>query len=306
MLYDSIKIVDESVGLMRYNYETREPFDKSEYKKIPKFERYQGKATYEGIKKFMAPGSFSKDSDVKTYHNLVYNSEAGGNGSAMRTLCIGMCYFGENNRESLIDLSLDASVITHYNAYGYLAGLNASLFVAFALEGIPIKKWPYLLLEYLKSSNAKKYLTLDDSDHIYDYSMYIRYWTRYIETKFDKNGNPLKLKSNKNPMHRIRYFYDNFHKDSNEQQIGASGFLCMIMAYDALLDCDGKWEKLVVYAILHNGDSDTIGAVAGGLYGAVYGFGDVPQSMLKHLEKKDELIKVAKGLYDKYAKTKKK
>ena len=53
----------------------------------------------------------------------------------------------------------------------------------------------------------------------------------------------------------------------------------MIMAYDALLDCNGNWEKLIVYAILHIGDSDTIGAVAGGLYGAVYGFGDVPENM---------------------------
>jgi ADP-ribosylglycohydrolase len=74
----------------------------------------------------------------------------------------------------------------------------------------------------------------------------------------------------------------------------------MIMAYDAVLDCDGKWEKLIVYAILHSGDSDTIGAVAGGLYGAVYGMGDVPLHMLEHLERKKEIEKLARDIYKKY------
>jgi ADP-ribosylglycohydrolase len=74
----------------------------------------------------------------------------------------------------------------------------------------------------------------------------------------------------------------------------------MIMAFDALLDCDGCWEKLIVYSMLHSGDSDTIGAVAAGLYGAKYGFGDVPDKMLTHLERKDELENLASKLYDKF------
>ena len=138
-------------------------------------------------------------------------------------------------------------------------------------------------------------------DQIYDHNMYIRYWQKYVDTKFDKHGKPHELKTNQNPMHRIRYFHDNFHKDTISKQIGGSGFLCMIMAYDALLKCNGNWEKLIVYAMLHSGDSDTIGSISGGLYGAVYGYGDVPQNMLKYIERKKELEILAEKLYNMYS-----
>lgn len=104
-------------------------------------------------------------------------------------------------------------------------------------------------------------------------------------------------------LFRARYYYENFTKeDRGINQIGASGLSVMIMAYDSLLDCDGKWEKLVFYAILNPGDSDTVGAIAGGLYGAVYGFGDVPENMLKYLEDKDTLIKLGKELHVRFNK----
>ena len=65
------------------------------------------------------------------------------------------------------------------------------------------------------------------------------------------------------------------------------------MAYNALLDCDGNWEKLVYYGMLHGGDSDTVGAICGGLYGAVYGSKDVPEHLLKYLEMKEKLIELS-------------
>jgi len=54
------------------------------------------------------------------------------------------------------------------------------------------------------------------------------------------------------------------------------------VAYDCLLVCDGNWEKLVIYGMLTFGFTYVIGAIAGGLYGLMYGFGDVPRHMLKH------------------------
>jgi len=35
--------------------------------------------------------------------------------------------------------------------------------------------------------------------------------------------------------------------------------------------------------MLHPGDSDTIGAISGSLYGILYGKGDVPPHMLEYL-----------------------
>lgn len=255
------------------------------------FNRYIGITTSESIDKF------TPDHDAR---DEPYDERAGGNGCAMRTPVIGMCFFGEPQRDILIELSIISSQFTHNNALGYLGGFNAALFTALGIEQIPLEKWPYILIKYLKSDTLKKILSLNNLDEIYDYNQYIRHWQKYLDTKFDKNHQPIKIRANSNPMHRIRYYHDNFHKGGISDQIGSSGYLCMIMAYDSLLDCSGCWEKLIVYAILHNGDSDTVGAVAGALYGSVYGFGDVPPKMLDHIERKEELENLAKSLYDKF------
>ncbi len=36
--------------------------------------------------------------------------------------------------------------------------------------------------------------------------------------------------------------------------------------------------------MLHSGDTDTTGCIAAGLYGAYYGFGDVPIELLLNIE----------------------
>jgi len=49
--------------------------------------------------------------------------------------------------------------------------------------------------------------------------------------------------------------------------------------------------------MLHGGDSDTVGAIAGGFYGAVYGMGDVSENLLKYLEMKKELIEISEKIH---------
>ena len=52
--------------------------------------------------------------------------------------------------------------------------------------------------------------------------------------------------------------------------------------------------------MLHTGDTDTTGAIAAGLYGALYGLEDITDNYLENLEYKKELTDVAKKLYKKY------
>jgi len=51
---------------------------------------------------------------------------------------------------------------------------------------------------------------------------------------------------------------------------GGGAIDAVIMAYDSLLESNGSLEKLIVYAILHHGDSDTVGSIAMSWFGAVY------------------------------------
>jgi len=52
---------------------------------------------------------------------------------------------------------------------------------------------------------------------------------------------------------------------------GQSGISCNLIAYDALIDAKDNFEKLIFYSIMNNFDADTIGCVAFGLYGLLYG-----------------------------------
>lgn len=252
--------------------------------------RYPGKATEKYIEKF------TEKTDGRTYP---YDPMTGGNGAAMRNLSIGLAFYDKDSLQNLIDVSIISSKLTHNSPSGFLAGFTSAYFVSLAISNIPIEKWPIMLLELLESDMIKKHIDYTKNEIVMDYMMYIRHWKKYVDTRFP-DGKPLKTKVFRNLIFRIRYYYENFVRDTKADFVGGSGFCAMIMAYDSLLDCDGKWEKLIFYAILHPGDSDTIGAIAGGLYGAMYGFGDVPASMLEHLEGKLKLDQLGTKFYDKF------
>jgi ADP-ribosylglycohydrolase len=257
-----------------------------------KIYRYPGITTEKYIKKF------SKNIDGRT---LEYEEMSGGNGCAMRNLCIGLAFSQKKHLSTLIDVSIVTSKLTHNSPIGFLGGLTTALMVSLAIQNIKIDKWVKILLNVLDSENVKNHIDFSNNNILMDYMMYIRQWNNYYDTKFRNNKNT-KSKSTSNLVFRIKYFYENFYKDSKSDILGGDGAIGCIMAYDALLDCGGNWEKLVFYSILHPGDSDTIGAIAGGLYGAYYGKGDVPDNMLKYLEKKNKLINFGKQFYKKYYK----
>lgn len=252
--------------------------------------RYYGVTTLKYIKLLSDTG---KDGRTEPYDN-----KSGGNGAAMRAGPIGMAFY--KNPKILIDAAINLSRITHNSVYGYLAGLVMALFVSYAIADIPIEKWIFLMLDTIESKKVKKYIrkNVDEED---DYERFIGFWQKYIDTRFDKHNKPIVLRSMKNIVYRTRYYHENFVVGTAATLIGESGFCAMIMAYDALLDCDGKWEKLIIYACLHVGDSDTVGSIAGFLYGLVYGWGDVPESNLKYLEFKDELEKIGTEFYDQFS-----
>ena len=47
------------------------------------------------------------------------------------------------------------------------------------------------------------------------------------------------------------------------------------LAYDALLGSKGDWKELCYRSMIHGGDNDSTGCIAGSWYGAVYGFNQV-------------------------------
>lgn len=215
--------------------------------------------------------------------------------AASRSMSIGLAC--KKDIQKLIDFSVESARITHNSIIGYLSSIITSYFVSLGIQNISVTEWPLLLIKLFESKMVKKYVG-DDIDKLSDYILLINMWKLYIDTKL-KNK---KSKSFGNLIFRMKYYYDTFIdskliKDNQTEYLKKQYILQLIIVYDSLLDCDGCWEKLLFYSIfvyLYNPKS-TMGAIAGGLYGAVYGFGDVPDKIIKHLEEKKTLLKLAKN-----------
>lgn len=281
-LDDKLILQMKNLLILTHNRILHEEIDES-------IKRFPGNATEKNIQ------NFSDDSAVSKY-----DSETGGNGAAMRNLCIGLAFHKKEHLNMLIDVSIVSSKLTHGSPLGFLAGLTSAYFVHMAINSIHIWEWAYNLIKLLNSDDVKKHIDMKNNEEIMDYMAYIKYWQQYIDIKFNKDKKPLDNKIFSNLVYRIKMYYENFVENSKTRFIGGSGFCAMIMAYDSLLDCGGNWEKLVFYSMLHIGDSDTVGAIAGGLFGAVYGFSDVPKKMLDNIEEKEYIDICAEQFFHKY------
>lgn len=78
---------------------------------------------------------------------------------------------------------------------------------------------------------------------------------------------------------------------------GSSGHDAPMIAYDALLVSGSNWEKLCLHGMLHSGDNDSTGVIAGSCFGAMYGFKGVPECNYKHVEYHDRLAQAGKKLF---------
>ena len=268
--------------------------------------RNPGFATITSLKELKKGSSWSE---------IPYDLYSGGSGASMRSLCFGLAFHGQKNRDKLIQFSIESGRITNNSAVGYLGGMATALFTALAIEGKPINEWPYILIDLFKSGKISKYIKTvgrDVLEYEKDHHVFVSKWYKYIDDKFDDNKKPIMRKSTKNLVSRNKYYMDTFAQkvikkegmttitETRGDNIGSGGDDSIIIAYDCLLDSGNNWEKLVIYSMLHNGDTDTTGAIAAGLYGILYGQKDVPANFLEHLEYKKEITDLGKKLFKKF------
>ena len=243
--------------------------------------------------------------DTSDQRHKPFNINSGGNGCSMRTLSIGLRFHKDEDIDKLINTSIISSMITHNSPIGYLAGLASAFFVKLAINKVDINKWPFILIELYESEKVKKYINKDDDNIFYDYRTTVRIWKKYVEMFFSDKKEKLHLKTSSNLIVRVKTMIElnesiEYNMKNPTFMAGGNGPTSVIMAYDGLCDCDGNWEKLMYYTMLHGGDSDTVGAIAGGLYGIKYGYKNVPMRLLDNLEMKDKLIEIGENFFDKY------
>lgn len=71
----------------------------------------------------------------------------------------------------------------------------------------------------------------------------------------------------------------------------------LAIAVYCALKYSNDFEKGVIAAVNHDGDSDSTGAVAGNILGATLGIDAIPQKYLDNLELKDVVLEIAKDLH---------
>ena len=258
---------------------------------------------------------------TKDPNKIIYSSNMGGNGAAMRTHYIGIHYKDINK---IIDISIMASRLTHNYPLGFLGGMTTALFTHYAINDINPWEWTSKMLKLEESglidSIVKKQLNSNDyKEYLKDKEEYWLSWKRYDEfrtTRFAiKIGEFVDSYERYNDLYKIIY---NISIDKNDKNIpyarlGASGNAATIIALDGLLlsinpidpttDIDlnkpnelkYNWESLVFFTTLHFGDNDTTGAIAGMWFGALRGYDEVNKNVSKiinMLEFKKQIKKI--------------
>jgi ADP-ribosylglycohydrolase len=246
--------------------------------------------------------SLKKLKNGDDYKTFLYDEKAGGSGGSMRSMIFGTVFYKEADKLKLIENCIESTCLTHNNATAYLGALASAFFTSYALRDIEPNRWCFEFMELLESDIIDNYIKdTREKDYAFyerDKKRFINKWKDYMEDKFDDYD--YKYKKSlvmKYPSSRSLY-YNKFSERKKDMYPGAGGDDSVIIAYDCLLEANDNWEKLVIYSMLHVGDSDTTGIIAAYLYGSYYGMSKVYSKMIENMiDHKEEIIKFADDIY---------
>jgi len=236
-----------------------------------------------------------------------YSKFAGGNGGAMRTMCIGLAYNKPSKLLSLIESSIMISSITHPNCVSFIGSIVSALFTSYAINDIAIETWIFELIRLLESNIIDDIIEKIKPNYIEyfieDKKSYLNKLLTYVEHSFDDNYNFLINDTHLRcvlPWKRTLYYFEEFSTNKKIMYPGAGADDCIIIAYDCLLMSKNNYEKLIYTSMLNIGDSDTIGTIASAWFGALYGFINIPNNLIVKNKFYKSIIDNTTLLYNKF------
>jgi len=237
-----------------------------------------------------------------------YNKLAGGNGGAMRTMCIGLVYNDNNNLLALIESSIMISSITHPNCISFIGSIISALFTSYAIKDMIPETWIFEIIRLLESTIIDDIIEKIKPSYIEffkeDKKIYLNKLLTYVEQSFDETYNYIINETHMRsvfPWKRTLYYFEEFSTNKKILYPGAGADDCIIIAYDCILMSKNNYEKLIYYSMINIYDSDTIGSISSAWYGALYGLNKIPNNLIiENSEMYITINKYAIALFNKY------
>ena len=193
----------------------------------------------------------------------VFPSGSFGNGGAMRAPVVGLAYAARAGR--LVDAARESAAITHAHPIGMAGAVLIAVATATALSSREA-------LEILEAATARC-----DDDAFTAQLELARAW----------------LTSGTRPSAR-----------EVRSRLGTgmvASRSCATALYLALRFLDAEFRELIDFATACGGDADTIGAMAGAIWGAAHGAARLPYDALRVLEDHDRIRDTAHALHAAFA-----
>lgn len=188
-----------------------------------------------------------------------------GNGSLMRILPISL--YLHYTGDPMFDVINNISSMTHAHIYSVLSCIIYSV----------------LINEYMKSNDiGKAYIRTQDM----------------IKKILDDDNNKMlgNLDDLKDKFNRLIY---NDISKLKEENIKSSGYV--IDTLEAAIWCiltSDSYKTSVLKAVNLGDDTDTVGAITGGLAGLIYGYNNIPKKWITELKRKDYLETITNEFYN--------
>ena len=221
-----------------------------------------------------APGNTCLFALAQGGHGTLENpiNDSKGCGGVMRVAPIGL-YFANGNHDSMRQTDIDligakAAALTHGHELGYIPAAALAHIISLLAKNDKIS-----VLDAVADSAVTMRKVFKETEHL-------RLFHKLMEKAADL------AVSSDNDIDAIRKLGEGWVAEET----------LAIAVYCAIKYSD-NFEKGIIAAVNHNGDSDSTGAVAGNILGAALGLDAIPQKLLDKLELKDVIFEIAGDLY---------
>lgn len=213
-----------------------------------------------------APGNtcLSALAEMESFEAPAMNNSKGC-GGVMRVAPIGLYCWRLKKKKTVEDcfqLASDAANLTHGHTTGYLASGAFAAIIYQILEGNSLIESCMDTIEILRNREFN------------------------FET-IEKIEEAIKLSKDPMPAHKaIKQLGEGWIAE----EALAISIYCVLVATN--------FSELMTISVTHDGDSDSTGAIAGNIWGTLYGLMDLPESWVNELEIAEKIAEVANDLFD--------